>query len=125
MKIHGHDKGNHPEDPLQWYGSDRDQLTLLMKEDPGLSEVLSDRVHLQKVQVVWGARKEMARTVEDILARRTRILQLDAREAIRLAPSVAALLAGELGFGRKWEEKQVEEFTRLAGLYLLSAPPDP
>lgn len=124
MKIHGYDKGNYSDDPLHWYGSDRDKLNLLMKEDPGLSEILSDRVHLQKVQVVWGVRKEMARTVEDILARRTRILQLDAREAIRLAPAVAALMAGELGLDRKWEEKQVEEFTQVASLHLLSVPPN-
>jgi glycerol-3-phosphate dehydrogenase len=79
MKIHGYHEGRHSEDPLYWYGSDRTQLNQLMEEEPGLSENMSTRVQLQKVQVIWGVRGEMARTVEDILARRTRILQLDTR----------------------------------------------
>ncbi|MGW8314623.1 MAG: glycerol-3-phosphate dehydrogenase/oxidase [Bacteroidales bacterium] len=123
MKIHGYHHNGHPEGPLQWYGSDLEQLNELIKEDPSLSEALSSRVHFKKVQVIWGVRGEMARTVEDILARRTRILQLDAREAIRMAPAVASLMARELGHDRTWENEQVEAFRQVARLHVLSEAP--
>jgi glycerol-3-phosphate dehydrogenase len=63
----------------------------------------------------------MARTVEDILARRQRALFLDARAAIEMAPVVAEILAGELGKDAEWQHKQVEEFTELAKGYFLEA----
>ena len=47
-------------------------------------------------EVVWAARHEMARTVEDVLARRTRALFLNARAAEAMAPAVARLMAPEL-----------------------------
>jgi len=73
-----------------------------------------------KAQVVWAARHEMARTVEDVLARRTRCLLLDARESIRIAPAVASLLAKELNKDKKWEKEQVEGYTAIAQNYILS-----
>jgi glycerol-3-phosphate dehydrogenase len=61
----------------------------------------------------------MARTIEDVLARRLRVLFLDAKAAILMAPEVATIIAGELGYDKKWEAKQVKEFTELANRYLL------
>jgi glycerol-3-phosphate dehydrogenase len=69
--------------------------------------------------VVWAARHEMARTVEDVLARRTRSLLLDARASADIAPAVAALLAGELGRDEAWQRRQVEEYRALARGYWL------
>jgi glycerol-3-phosphate dehydrogenase len=60
----------------------------------------------------------MACTVEDVLARRTRALFLNARAAIAMAPAVAALLASELGRGEAWAAAQVESFSSLASRYL-------
>jgi len=60
----------------------------------------------------------MARTVEDILARRTRALLLDARASIDAAPTVAALLAAELHRDDQWLQKQVADYTTLARGYL-------
>ena len=65
-------------------------------------------------------REEMARTVEDVLARRQRTLILDARAAIEAAPSVASEMAKELGRDQAWESAQVESFRALARKYLLS-----
>ena len=62
----------------------------------------------------------MARTVEDVLARRVRILFVDARRAVQAAPRVAQLLAAELGYDEVWERAQVEQFTRLAEHYYPS-----
>lgn len=49
--------------------------------------------------LVWAARHEMARTLEDVLARRTRALFLNARAAIEMAARAADLLARELQRG--------------------------
>ena len=71
-------------------------------------------------EVVWAARHEMARTVEDVLARRCRALFLDARAAMRMAPAAAALLAGELHRDADWQRHQVRAFEELARGYLLT-----
>jgi len=56
--------------------------------------------------------------VDDVLARRTRVLSIDARAAIRLAPAVAALMAAEMGRDESWQRAQVAEFTAIAERYL-------
>ena len=70
--------------------------------------------------MVWAVRHEMARTVEDVLARRTRALLLDARASVDIAPQVAKLMASQLRRGRKWQREQVEAYTRVAAGYILS-----
>ncbi len=72
------------------------------------------------VQVVWAVRHEMARTVEDVLSRRTRTLLLDARASINMAPKVAELMADELGRDAAWQREQVETYTALARGYLIA-----
>jgi glycerol-3-phosphate dehydrogenase len=62
----------------------------------------------------------MARTVEDVLARRTRALLLDARASIEAAPAVAEIMAAELGCPEQWKMEQVAAFTELAGAYTLA-----
>ncbi len=83
------------------------------ENEPGASELgLTDEI------IVSAVRQEMARTVEDVLARRTRTLFLDARGAIAVAPRVAALVARELQRDATWQAAQVESFTLLAKGYL-------
>ena len=60
----------------------------------------------------------MARSVEDVLARRTRALFLDARASIEAAPLVARLLAEELGRDSAWEQTQIDSFRSIANGYL-------
>ncbi|HEY1378648.1 MAG TPA: glycerol-3-phosphate dehydrogenase/oxidase, partial [Gemmataceae bacterium] len=69
--------------------------------------------------VTRAVRAEMARTVEDVLARRTRALFLNARAAVEMAPRVAALMAAELGRDAAWEAEQVRLFADVARGYLL------
>ena len=68
---------------------------------------------------MWAVRHEMARTVEDVLARRTRALFLNARAAIEMAPAVAALMAAELGRDDAWIAAQVRAFGEVAKNYTL------
>jgi len=69
---------------------------------------------------VWATREEMARTVEDVLARRTRALFLNAGAAIAMVPRVAALMARELGRDDGWQAREVDACRRLASQYLLA-----
>jgi len=67
----------------------------------------------------WLARHEMARTVEDVLARRTRLLFLDTRAALAKAPEVARELAQELGRDEAWQESQLNAFRDTANHFRL------
>ncbi|WP_295118979.1 glycerol-3-phosphate dehydrogenase/oxidase [uncultured Chitinophaga sp.] len=106
--------------PMYFYGADAALVEALASQEPALKEVLSTRLCIIKAQVIWAARNEMARTVEDVLARRIRALFLDAEEAVRIAPQVAHMLAGELGHDKEWEQQQLEEFRALAKTYMLN-----
>jgi glycerol-3-phosphate dehydrogenase len=61
----------------------------------------------------------MARTIEDVLARRTRALLLDSSAAAEAAPRVAEILARELRRDKSWEKNQIESFRSLAKVYQL------
>ena len=108
-------------DALAVYGCDADRLEALMQKEPELAELLHARLPYPKAAVVWAARHEQARTLEDVLARRTRALILDARASIEAAPAAAELLARELARDDVWAKNQVNEFTALAAGYLVPA----
>jgi glycerol-3-phosphate dehydrogenase len=124
LHIHGYPEGdavrNGSEvngfDPLSIYGSDAEAIRTLAA-DPALAEQLDPNLPYNAAEIVWSARAEMARTVEDALARRTRALFLNATSAIAMAPAAAKLLAAELGRDQAWIEAQVREFQQLAGQY--------
>jgi glycerol-3-phosphate dehydrogenase len=107
--------------PHGLYGADATELLALEQEYPDDGKPLHERLAYTLAMVRFAARKEMARTVEDVLARRTRALFLDARAAMEVAPAVARVLAEELGRDENWARAQVNDFTRLARGYL---PPD-
>lgn len=119
FRLHGCCKNIDRRDPLYVYGSDRDELMKLVAEQSGLGERLHPRLASIKAEVVWAVRFELARTVEDVLARRLRSLLLDARAAIDCAATVADLIAKELGYDDLWKRQQVDAFVRLANRYLL------
>jgi len=119
MPIHGWISNPDYNDPFYYYGSDADYMRDLVSDHPELGEKLHERLPFTPIEIVWSARYEMARTVEDILARRQRALFLDARAAVDMAPAVARILAGELGRDENWQKQQVEQFTELARGYYL------
>ena len=119
LQIHGYHQSTDAFGPLAVYGSDAPDVQALMREDPSLAARLHADHDVVAAQVVWAARHEAARTVEDVLSRRTRVLLLDARASIEMAPAVARLLAEELGHDEAWQEAQVDAFTRLARGYLV------
>ncbi|MFO0908229.1 MAG: glycerol-3-phosphate dehydrogenase/oxidase [Isosphaeraceae bacterium] len=106
--------------PLGEYGSDLEALLQLARSTPGGEQRLHARLPFIEGEVRWAARYELARTVEDVLARRTRALFLDAQAASEAAPRVAAILTEELGRAPAWSTHQVERFQSLARGYLLN-----
>ncbi|GAB3877132.1 glycerol-3-phosphate dehydrogenase/oxidase [Hymenobacter segetis] len=106
---------------LAAYGSDQPALRQLIADVPALGAKLDAQFEFLQAEVVWAARHELARTVEDVLARRVRLLFLDAAAARRAAPTVAALLAGELGHDTAWQARQVTAFAELARGYQLAS----
>jgi glycerol-3-phosphate dehydrogenase len=120
LRIHGWLKHIDRNDPLHYYGTDVIPIRRLIEKDPQLGELLHPKLPYLKAQVVWAVRSEMARTVEDVLSRRTRAILLNARASIEMATEVARLMARELGHGELWQQEQVEAYQKLAKGYLLT-----
>lgn len=120
LQIHGCHHHSHIFGSLSRYGSDARQIKNLLAEEAIYSQRLHPDHEIVVGEIIWVVRHEMARTVEDILSRRTRLLILDARASIEVAPVVAKLMAKELNQNRKWVKDQLQAFTALAKNYVLS-----
>ncbi len=122
LPIHGSTTRKFDGSPLiNLFGSDAENILGLMREQSELIEPLHARLPYCRGEAIWAAREEMARSVEDILARRTRSLLLDARSAIEAAPLVGQLLAAELGHDEAWGQRSAEAFIELAKGYLVKS----
>jgi glycerol-3-phosphate dehydrogenase len=120
MKLHGWDT-SWIHDASEWervYGSDLPSVRALAASSPELNAHIHPLLPFRMSEVIWAARNEMARTTEDILARRTRALFLNARAAIEAAPAVAHLLGQELHRSETWIEQDRKAFLALAKGYL-------
>lgn len=118
LHIHGFAEDVSGLGSLAVYGADAEGVRAIAAELPELGQRLHAALPYIGAEIVWAARNEMARTVDDALSRRTRALLLNARAAVEIAPRVASLLAGVLGKDKAWEAGQVEEFRALAAQYI-------
>jgi glycerol-3-phosphate dehydrogenase len=121
LNIHGFHPHAEKFGPLAFYGSDAAAIREMMAHAPELAQPLTGALPYVGAEVVWAVRQEMARTVEDVLCRRTRALFLNARAARQMAPGVASLMARELGHDAGWERKQLAAFEQVARHYSLEA----
>jgi len=119
LNIHGFHRHAGKFENLASYGSDSVVIQDLIRREPSLGEALHPALIYCAAEVVWATRVEMARTVEDALARRTRALFLNAQAASAVAPRVAALMARELRRDEAWQSQQVKAFQELARNYQL------
>lgn len=119
LNIHGYLRHAERHGALAVYGADASEIERLIEEAPELGAPLHPSFSHRAVEVVWAARHEMARQLEDVMARRTRMLLLDARASIECAPRVAELLADELGHDTRWAADQSSMYERLATRYLV------
>jgi len=117
QRIHGYIESVDQSNPRSFYGSDLFELEKLEAESPEWATALHPELCLTGSQVVWAVRHERARTVEDVLARRTRVLFLDSEAAVAVAPQIASIMAKELGRDATWELEQVKCFRELARHY--------
>jgi len=119
LNLHGWSIDHTAADEWQkTYGSDLVELNRMAENEEELSQRLHPRLPFRKVEIVWAARYEMARSIEDVLARRTRALFLDAAASLEAAPEAARLLARTLGRDEQWQEQQVSAFRRVSQNYL-------
>jgi len=119
LLIHGYTAGVALEDPLYIYGSDASSIRLMMNEQPDLAAKIHAGLPYTKATVVWAVKQEMAMTLEDVLARRTRALFLDASAAMAAAPLVAAIMAKEMNKTNEWISQQIKDFETIARQYLI------
>ena len=118
LNIHGYHQSAEKFGHLKVYGSDAPAIRDLM-EPEGLGGPLHPALPYTAAEVVWAVREEMAQTVEDVLARRTRALFLNAKAAMEMAPAVASIMARETGQAATWADAQVAAFEEVARNYLL------
>ncbi|MBW8242808.1 MULTISPECIES: glycerol-3-phosphate dehydrogenase/oxidase [Flagellimonas] len=119
MPIHGSVQHLEEDDDLRFYGTDRLRILKLVNSNPSLGEKLHPKLNFIKAEVVWAVREEMARNIEDVLARRVRALFLDARASIEMAPEVARLIAAELDWDDAKVSREIEAYKELAKGYIL------
>lgn len=120
LQIHGYHQNAGEFGPLAIYGSDAPAIQALILEDGTWGGPIHPELTATGAEVVWAVREEMARNVEDVLARRTRSLLLHARASKDAAPAVAKIMAQILGRDAEWEAAQFAAYSALADGYVLA-----
>ena len=105
---------------LSVYGTDEDLIVQLIGQNPLLSQKLVNGHDYTHAEVVWAIRNEMAKSIEDVLSRRLRLLFLDAAAAIEAAPVVADIFEKESGWSNKRKAEQLDEFYKIAYHYKMN-----
>lgn len=118
LRLHGWQEQGAEIAPWDVYGADAAEVREMVRKKPAWGELLHPNLPYRAGEVVWAVRREWARTVEDVLARRSRALFLDARSSMAASPLVAEIMALELGHDGAWQEAQVAGFCALAKGYL-------
>jgi glycerol-3-phosphate dehydrogenase len=123
LNVHGFHPSSEKFGALWMFGSDAPLIRQLAESEPAWAEPLDSELPYTAAEVIWAVRHEMARGVEDVLARRTRALFLNARAALRMAPRVTQLMAVELNQGVGWQDEQLESFRQTAQCYVVDSDP--
>jgi glycerol-3-phosphate dehydrogenase len=107
-----------PGNRMHIYGEGSSEIDEMINQNPALGIPLDSRLPYTKAEIIWICRNEMPLKVEDVLARRTRALLLNARVSAENAAEVAYIMANELGFDLKWQNEQVESYNELVKNYI-------
>jgi glycerol-3-phosphate dehydrogenase len=103
---------------LSLYGKDSIEIEKMILDNPATGELLHPAFPYTKAEIIWICQNEMPVTLEDVLARRIRLLFLDAKTSIVIAPVVAEIMADKLGWDKDYTENQLSEYKSLALNYL-------
>lgn len=117
LPIHGYDFNADWKQPLHFYGTDIDKIVAINPDTANQS--LSNAFFISENQILWGIREEMAVHLEDVLARRTRCLFLNAQATLDIAPQVAQIMAQEMGKDETWVDTELKLFTEIVKNYIL------
>ena len=117
LLLHGYDENTDINDPLNVFGSDRKKIISMGKSQD--NESLSNKFYISKNLILWSIEHEMAIHIEDVLARRTRCLFLDAKETLRIAPKVSKIMATALKKNDKWVDEELKKFNQTTKNYIL------
>jgi glycerol-3-phosphate dehydrogenase len=117
LKLSESDKSI-PGNRLHIYGDQSEEIEQIIEKNPEMGKTLSEHFPYTKAEIIWICRNEMPLEIEDILARRTRALLLNARASSEIAPEIAKIMAKELGLDEKWQEEQVKIYNQLVVSYL-------
>ena len=112
------DDANISSERLRIYGDGSMEISTMIHENQELGSLIDSRLPYSRAEIIWICRNEMPVNIEDILARRTRALFLNAAASSEMAAEVALLMATEFGFDKNWEESQIESYTQLAKNYI-------
>jgi glycerol-3-phosphate dehydrogenase len=118
LQLHGTANKLQPRERMHIYGIHAQEINRMISSDTEMGKCLHPLLPYTRAEITWICRNEMPRKVEDVLARRTRALMLNARVSKEMAPEVAAIMADELGFSVAWEKEQVEAFKVLVKNYI-------
>jgi glycerol-3-phosphate dehydrogenase len=103
---------------LNIYGKGANEILRMIDDNPALGKQVHENFSYTIAEIIWICHNEMPVNVEDIIARRTRALLLDARSSREMAPYVARIMARELGYNEEWQKNQVESYNRLTNNYI-------
>lgn len=119
LQIHGYHHNSSQYGQLAHYGSDARKILDLCNEKTEYNEFLHLEYKIKVGELIWSIRNEMTRTIDDFLARRTRLLFLDAKASIEIAPKVAEIMKNELKFDQEWVNNQINSYLLLARNYII------
>ena len=121
LHIHGNvtNTSKEIEEYLSVYGSDAKHIKKLEESNILYFQKIHVNFNFTVAQIIWAIRNEMAINVEDVLARRLRLLFLDAKAAIEASPFVAKIMANELNKDNNWINEQVASFKKVAETYTI------
>ena len=109
---------DNPLERLHIYGDHAEEIKRMISENPELGKPLDPKLPYTRAEILWICRNEMPLRVEDVLARRTRSLFLNARASAGIASEVAGLMAKEFGFDQNWQKEQIKSYYELVKNYL-------
>ena len=117
VKLFGFKKNVDWSDPMHVYGSLKKQIESMGSKND--NESLSNKFYISNNIIQWSIIHEMAISLEDVLARRTRCIFLDSRESMRIAPIVAKKMAEVLEEDQNWIDMELKKFNKLIKNYMV------
>lgn len=120
LPVYGHSYYN-PDDRLCIYGHHAADIRKMIEEEPALGNPLHPALPYCKAEIIWVCKHEMPLKLQDVLARRTRALILNAKASAEIAPQVVEIMAQELGKDSTWKMEQLNEYHKLLSYYLIDS----